>query len=170
MIKVKKSLSLLTIVFLILSNIAYAPSHPEFADDPSLYEGRPIDKSGKGSGEYYYKDGVIVYPSSSSEERDMMERFMNGQLSEEEMRMMAKAKLGDDFREEKFKRDMMEFRERAKRKDAFSYENKGFGHRYEMGPSYESYPKEHIVYGMVFEYISEEIDPREIKKYCSEPE
>ena len=51
----------------------------------------------------------------------------------------------------------------------FSYEQKGFGQSYDAGPSYEGYSQENMIFGMVFEKIGNDIDPREIKQYCSDP-
>ncbi len=165
MIKVKKLLSLLIVIFLILSNIAFAQY-----SDPSNYEGRPIDESKEGK-EYYREGQVIVYPAKiSSEEERMMERFARGDISEEEMRRIAKSKFGKDFDEMEFKKGMMEFKERMMRKEAFSYEHEGYEQRYYVSPSYEGYSKEHMVFGMIFQHIGDDIDPREIKQYCNEPE
>ena len=94
---------------------------------------------------------------------------MRGDLSEEEMHSMAKAKFGDKFDEMGFQKGMMESKERMKRKDTFSYEHGGFERTYYMSPSYEGYSKEHMVFGMIFEHIGDDIDPREIKQYCNEP-
>ena len=171
MIKVKKILSLLIISFLILSNIVFAPSHPE----SEFYEGRPIDQSKEGrdyNREYNKEVPIVVYPHNiGSEEKRMMERFMRGELGEEEMRKMARSKSGKGFSEEEFQRGMIESKRMMERKDAFSYENEGYGNMYyDAGPSYEGYSKEHMIFGMVFEHIGDDIDPREIKQYCDEPE
>ena len=167
MIEVKKFLSLLITIFLILSNVAFAPSHPP--PNPEFYEGRPIDESKEGN-EYYREGQVIVYPARmGSEDKRMMERFMKGDISEEEMRRIAKSKSGERFDEMEFKKGMMESKERMERKEAFSYEHEGFEQRYYVGPSYEGYSTEHMVFGMIFEHISDDIDPREIKQYCSNP-
>ncbi|MBI2653695.1 hypothetical protein HYX02_02680 [Candidatus Woesearchaeota archaeon] len=166
MIKVKKSISLLIVIFLILSNIALAQSF----SDSSSYEGRPIDPSKEGV-EYYREGNVIVYPAKiSSQEKGMMERFTKGDFSGEEMRKIAKAKFGKDFDEMEFERDFMEFKERRDRKEAFSYEHEGYEQRYYVGPSYEGYSKERMIFAMLFEHIGDEIDPREIKQQCNEPE
>src|SRR3989338_1634675 len=50
-----------------------------------------------------------------------------------------------------------------------SSENDMMG-RFRRGDIDEGYTKEHMIYGMVFEHIGDDIDPREIKQYCSEPE
>lgn|GEM_PF-2414953 len=164
MIKVKKFVSLLIALFLVLSNIAFAQY-----SNPNSYEGRPIDPSREGKD--YYKDDVIVYPANKgSEEERMMERFAKSEMSEEEMRRIAKSKFGEDFDEMKFKRGMLEAKERMQRKEAFSYENEGYEQRYYIGPSYEGYSKEHMVFGMIFQHIGDDIDPREIKQHCNEPE
>ncbi len=167
MIKVKKLLSFLITIFLILSNIAFAQYT---SSDPSTYEGKPIDPSKEGK-EYHKEGQVIVYPSKmTSEEERMMQRFMKGDISEEEMRRIAKSKFGKDFDEMEFKKGMIEFKERMMRKEAFSYEHEGYEKRYYAGPSYEGYSKEHMVFGMIFQHIGDDIDPREIKQYCNEPE
>jgi len=160
----KKLISLISIVLVILSNLAFA----QF-DDPSQYEGRPIDPSREGI-DYYREGDVIVYPAqTSSNEKRMMERFSSGEFSEEEMRKMAKEKFGGDFDEMEFKKSMMEFEKRAERKDAFSYEHEGY-RGYYQSPSYEGYSKEHMIFGMLFEHIGEDIDPRDIKQNCNEPD
>lgn len=165
MIKVKKSLALLITIFLIFSNAAFAQY-----SDPSFYEGKPIDESREGK-DYYREGQVIVYSSKmGSEEERMMQRFMKGDISEEEIRRMAKLKLGKDFDEIKFQKGVMEFKERMTRKEAFSYEHEGYGQKYYIGPSYDGYSKEHMIFGMVFQHIGDEIDPREIKQHCNEPE
>ena len=164
-IKVKKIISLLAIVSIILSNIAIAQK-----SDSSSYEGRPIDPSKEGV-EYYGEGDVIVYPAKiSSEEKDMMKRFTKGDFSEEEMRKIAKSKLGEKFDEMEFKKDFMEFKDRTDRKEAFSYEHQGYEEKYYVGPSYEGYSKERVILAMLFEHIGDEIDPREIKQNCNEPE
>ena len=165
MIKVKKFFSVLIILLLILTNVAFAQY-----TDASSYEGKPIDESKEGI-DYYKESDVIVYPARiSSEESRMMERYKKGSITEEEMRRIAKAKLGEDFDEIGFKRGMIEIKERTMRKDAFSYEHEGFEERYDIGPSYEGYSKEHMIFGMVFEHIGDDIDPREIKQYCDNPD
>lgn len=95
---------------------------------------------------------------------------MRDELSEEQMRAMAMEKMGKDFSEEKFQEMMKEFKERLSRKDDFSYNQKGFEHRYDAGPSYEGYSKEQMLFSMVFENIGDDIDPREIKDKCNEPD
>lgn len=160
----KKFISLVSIALVILSNLAFAQY-----DDPSSYEGRPIDPSREGI-DYYREGDVIVYPAKMDSERKMMQKFSSGEMNEEEMRRMAKEKFGDKFDEMEFKKGMMEFKERMGRKDAFSYEHEGYGKRYDTGPSYEGYSKEHMIFGMIFEHIGDDIDPREIKQYCNEPE
>lgn len=168
-IKIKKSFSILAIIFLFLSNIAIA-QYSSGSSDSSLYEGRPIDGSREGTD--YYKEGrIIIYKGDmGSKEKEMMERFMGGGIGEDEMRDMAKAKFGDRFSEMEFQKGMLELKERMERKGAFSYEHEGFGQGYDAGPSYEGYPKEHMVFGMIFEHIGDDIDPREIKQYCGNPE
>ena len=158
MIKVKKSLALLIILFLILSNFAFAQP------DTHYYAGKPVEPSKEGN--------VIVYPAGriNSEEQRMVERFSKGDISEEEMHTMAKAKSGKNFDEMEFQKEMMEFKERMERKDAFSYEHEGYEQKYYTSPSYEGYSKEHMIFGMIFEYIGDDIDPREIKQYCNEQE
>ena len=165
MVKVKKLFSLLAIVLLMLNNAVFAQY-----TDASYYEGRPIDKSREGI-DYYREGDVIVYPGGmGSSENDMMERFRKGDIDEGKMREIAKEKFGEEFDEIEFEKGMLEMKERAKRKEAFSYEHSGFGESYYMSPSYEGYSKEHMIYGMVFEHIGDDIDPREIKQYCSEPD
>ena len=83
---------------------------------------------------------------------------------------MARAKMGDRFSEEEFQNMMASRKKSEERKDAFSYEHEGYENRYYEGPSYEGYSKEHMIFSKVFEYIGDDIDPREIKQYCSEPE
>ena len=106
----------------------------------------------------------------SDSEQNMMERFNRGDLGEDKMREIAKAKLGDNFDEMEFQKGMMEFKDRMERKEAFSYEHKGFEYTYYAQPSYEGYSKEHMLSGMIFKLIGDDIDPREIKQHCNEPE
>lgn len=169
MAKITKLVSLVGIFIIVFSNIAFAQYYPYQYSNPSHYEGKPIEKSGSGS-EYYYEGGVVVYPNKAHNEEAMMKRFREEGFSEKEMMKMAKAKFGEDFSEDKFKENMMKFNERMERKESFSYENKGIGQRYYGGPSYEGYSKQHMVFAMLFEHIGDDIDPREIKQYCSEPE
>ncbi len=152
------------IVFMILSNLV-------FAQYSGPYEGRPIESSGEGS-EYYYKGDVVVYPSRGpgSSEEQMMERFMKGNIGEDEMRAMAKSSSGERFDEMEFQKGMVELKERMIRKEAFSYENEAFQRKYDTGPSYEGYPKEQMVFGMIFEHIGNDMDPREIKEQCNDPD
>jgi len=99
-----------------------------------------------------------------------MERAARGDISKDEMRKLAKEKMGGKFDEMEFEKGVLEMKERMSRKDAVSYENKGYGQRYDPGPSYEGYDKEHMIFGMVFEQIGDDIDPRDIKQHCNEPE
>ena len=115
MIKVKKYLSLLIIIFVILSNVA-------FAESASSNSG--IDEN-KSSNE-----------EIQSKEKDVMNRFMKGEASDDEMRAMMKARMGDKFSEEEFQKAMMKLKEKKDRKDAFSYEHEGLGQSYNVGPSY----------------------------------
>ncbi|MBI2523348.1 hypothetical protein HYW19_03090 [Candidatus Woesearchaeota archaeon] len=39
--------------------------------------------------------------------------------------------------------------------------------RYDMGPSYEGFNKEEMLFGRLFPYIEGEMDPAQIKQYCS---
>ncbi|MEK6983915.1 MAG: hypothetical protein AABX33_05055 [Nanoarchaeota archaeon] len=166
--KLMKYLSLLVILLLVPSNIAFAKYSG--SPEPNLHEGRSIEDSNEG--EEYHKEGnIVIYPvQTNSNEKEMMNRVMRGELSEEEMQRIAMAKMGDKFSEEDFKRGMMELKERMGRRETFSYEHGGYGTTYYAGPSYEGYSKEHMIFGMIFEYIGDEIDPREIKKNCVEPE
>ena len=107
--------------------------------------------------------------AQNSKQDEMMKPFMIGALSEDEMHSMAKHRFGDNFSEMEFQKGILQFKERMNRKDAFSYENEGFAQRYDLGPSYEGYSKEKRVFGMIFEHIGDDIDPREIKKYCNDP-
>ncbi|MBI1936448.1 hypothetical protein HYS31_08525 [Candidatus Woesearchaeota archaeon] len=159
MVNAKRGFSLLSIIFLILGNVAFAQS------DPSVYEGKPIDPSREGI-DYYREGDIIVYPSR---EMGYMEGFRRGDISEEELKKMAKARLGDKFNEMEFKRGFAEFNDRMERKDAFSYEHEGYS-AYSSGPSYEGYSKERMLLGMLYEYFGDDIDPREIKQRCNEPE
>ncbi|MBI2542251.1 hypothetical protein HYV80_06085 [Candidatus Woesearchaeota archaeon] len=168
MIKVKKTFSLLITIFVIFGNIAFA----QYSDSsgPSSYGGRPIDPSKEGK-EYYREGDTIVYPArQGSDENEMMERFIKSGMSEEEMRKAAREKFGKDFDEMEFEKGMMEVNERMARKGAFSYENEGYERRSYAGPSYEGYSKEQMVFSLVFQHIGDEIDPREIKQHCNEPE
>ncbi len=65
--------------------------------------------------------------------------------------------------------DMMESKARMERKETFSYENEVVEHRYDAGPSYAGYSKEQMIFGLVFEQIGDDIDPREIKQDCNDP-
>jgi len=105
---------------------------------------------------------------TGSNEDKMKERYMEGSLSKDEMRAMIKSKLGDKFSEEDFQRGMMGIKERMNRQDAFSYEHEAYANNYNSGPSYEGYSKEQIIFGIVFEQIGDDIDPREIKTYCND--
>src|SRR3989344_4572906 len=158
MVNIRKSLSLVISLFVLLSNIAFAQY-----SDPGQYEGRPIDPSREGI-DYYREGEVIVYPSNSGPGN------MDGNFNEEEMRRLMKEKYGDKFSEEAFNKRIIEMRGREQRKESFSYENEGYENRYYEGPSYEGYSKESMIFSMVFEHIGNDIDPREIKQYCSEPE
>ena len=163
MVKLSKPLALIIISFMILSNIVFAESN-----SPSEYEGKPIDVSREGI-DYYKEGNIIVYPNKlGSEEKEKMERFAKGDLSEEEMRAMAREKFGDNFNEMEFKKNMLQAKDRMSRKDTFSYEHEGF-QGYYVGPSYEGYSREHMVFGMIFGLIGDDIDPREIKQYCNDP-
>jgi len=153
-----KVLSLLAIFFIVISNISFAQS-----SDASSHEGKLIDSS--------KEDGIIVHSNKMGFEKEkMMERFSKGGISEEDMRAMAKEKLGKEFDEMEFEKEMLESKDRMKRKEAFSYEHQGFEQKSYMGPSYEGYSKEQMIFGVVFEHIGDDIDPREIKQYCNEPE
>ncbi len=161
MVNIKKSFSLMVITFLILSNLA-------FAESTSSNSG--IDEKGQSNQETKSKNDFEHNSLPTISEDDMMERFMKGEASEDKMRAMAKTKMGDKFSEEEFERGIKQFKERMARKDAFSYEHEGYEQGYSAGPSYEGYSKENMVFGMVFKEIGDDIDPRDIKQYCNEPE
>ncbi len=147
MIKINKSISLLTVIFLIISNIAFAQAADSFESDSNTQ---------------------VSTIDINSKEKEMMGRFMKGELSEDKMRSMAKEKFGNAFDEMEFQKGIIELKDRMKRKEAFSYENEGFRGKYDIGPSYEGYSKEHMVFGMIFEYIGDDIAPREIQQYCND--
>ncbi len=151
MVKSNKSVCLLTIVLLILSNIAFAPSHPEFD-------------------EHYDEDPGMFNDDSFEDFKGRMEEFRNNDIDEKERYRILKEKFGDRFSQEQFSRMMQESDSRMSRKESFSYEHRGFEPRYYAGPSYDGYSRDQMIFGMVFEHIGDEIDPREIKEYCKEPE
>ncbi len=105
----------------------------------------------------------------NAKEKEMMGRFNRGEVTEEDMRVMAQAKMGDKFSEMEFQKIMLESKERMNRKDAFSYNHEGFEAHFDFGPSYEGYSSEQMIYGRVFGIIGDDIDPREIKQYCDHP-
>lgn len=145
------------VVFLVFGNVALAEEI--------------MSEDNSGTGSYYSEGQVVVYPAEpNAKEKEMMERFMRGGISEEEMQKLAKAQLGEQFSEMEFQKGMIELNERMRRKEAFSYEHEGYGQKYYTRPSYEGYSKEHMVFGMIFEHIGDDMDPREIKQYCREPE
>ena len=80
MIKFKKLFSLIVIIFFIASNVAFAES---------------ISSS---------DDEKIASSSVSSKEKDVMERFMKGEASEDETHAMMKARMGEKFTEEEFQK------------------------------------------------------------------
>src|SRR3989344_3484527 len=79
MVNIRKSLSLVISLFVLLSNVAFAQY-----SDPSQYEGRPIDPSREGI-DYYREGDVIVYPSNSGP-GSMDDRYRN--MNEDEMRRL----------------------------------------------------------------------------------
>ena len=152
MIKVKKLISILQIFFLVLSSIAIAESSESISSGSSGYANEAIVKQ------------KVVGGGS------MIGLYMKGEVSEDDLRKMAKDKMGDKFDEMQFQKDLMESKQRMERKDVFSYEHEGYGQGYDSGPSYDGYSKEQIIFGMVFGLIGDDIDPRDIKQYCAEPD
>ncbi len=140
----KKLASLLVIAFFILSNIAFADSSQNSSESVSV------------------KQKVV---SSGS----YMDLYLKGEMSEDDLRIMEKNKLGNKFDEMAFQKNLLELKGRMERKESVSYEHQGIRQYYDFGPSYVGYSKEQIIYGKVFIIISDEIDPRDIKQYCSEP-
>jgi len=111
---------------------------------------------------------ILTSPITSAiNERQMIERFQKGEMSEDQMRAMVKAKMGDKFSEMDFQRVLIEAKKIMNRKDAVSYENQGYNKPYDAGPSYEGYSPEQIIFSRVFQLVGNDIDPREIKQYCS---
>ena len=157
MVKLKKSLSLIIAVFLILSNLAFAQP-----TEAGFNERKTIENSKESQ--------IAVYPSQiSSEKKRTMESLIKSGVSDEEMRKIIKEKFGNDFDEMEFKKGMIELKGRITRKETFSYERERFEQGYNAGPSYEGYSKEQIIFGMVFQHIGDDVDPRDIKQYCSDP-
>ena len=97
-IKVKRALSLLVIIFIIFSNAALA-QYDSSGADPGSYEGRPIDPSREGI-DYQREGDIIVYRNEGHGQNN--QRFGPGEMNEEELRAMAKAKMGSSFSEEEF--------------------------------------------------------------------
>ncbi len=136
MIKIRRTLTLLIVLFIILSNLSIADTR-EY--DDSIHESNR-ERFGRDSREIYYEDKVIVYPRNEFE--------------------------GD------IQKNMTELEEMMKRKETFSYEQSAYKnlykHMYYSAPSYEGYSKEHMIYAMLFNRISHDLDPREIKDYCDD--
>jgi|TARA_Y100000310_G_scaffold182131_1_gene182179 hypothetical protein len=168
-IKVKKSLSLLIVAFLFLSFLAFA----QFATTPTpINDARPEFRDSRGDFDDGFRDKGFDQPDFGREERiieDLMNRYLRGELSEDDLRKKAKEIFGDRYDELEFKRGMEEFKDRSRRKDTFSYEHEGFRPEYDIGPSYEGYSDEERIFGMVFEIIGDDIDPRDIKQHCNDP-
>ncbi len=154
MIKVKKLFSFLVISFFILSSFAFAQSTNEVSVSSSASGG---GGSG-GSDSFNPMGGTEMKPGS-----------MNRGPSEDQLRAMAKEKMGKDFSEEKFQQMMEQYQQQPSRKEDVSYGQKGFENRYDSGPSYGGLSKEQMLFYMVFENIGNDIDPREIKDKCNEP-
>ncbi|HLC60672.1 MAG TPA: hypothetical protein VJJ52_04540 [Candidatus Nanoarchaeia archaeon] len=158
---IKKSLSFLIVGCIILSSIAFAQSASTNVSASANSDNKNFESSGS------FDSGM----SSNG----MVQSSINHEPGEDEMRAMAKERMGDEFSEEEFQR-MIKSRgqnnlnERSFNQDDFSYEQKGFEHRYDAGPSYEGYSKENMIFAMVFENIGGDFDPREIKDKCSNPD
>ncbi len=155
-LKIKKFSSLAIIAFLLLSNIAFAQTINLETDTATTQN---LDESNSFS--------IILDSASSS--GGAAESFAKGEMSEDELRSMAKAKMGGKFSEMEFQKMMLEMKQRSSRKDSFSYEHEGFGKGYDSGPSYEGYSKKQMIFGMLFEKIKDDIDPREIHQDCNDP-
>jgi len=165
-IKVKKYFSLLIIIFLILSYVAFAQDAYSTSDEHGNNNSVGVKESGESNQE---SNQGNTQNEVNSKEKDITNRFMKGEASKDEMRAMMKARMGDKFSEEELQKAMTELNQRKNRKETFSYDNGGFGQAYDSGPSYEGYSKEQMIFGRIFQYIGDDIDPREIKEYCSDP-
>ena len=156
---IKKTLSFSVMIFVLLSNIAFAQS-------TSM-----DDSASAGSDNQNFEGRFSASFDSGVSSNEMSRGSLNNEPSEDEMRAMAKAKLGDKFTEEEFQRMMKNYRGGSDNKDNdFSYNQQGFEHTYDAGPSYEGYSKENMIFGMLFEHIGDDIDPREIKQFCNDPD
>jgi len=161
-IKVKKLFSFLIISFFIISNISFAQSSSN--DVPVSSSSGSGGGSSEGRDSFNPMEGIEMKPGS-----------VNSGPNEDQLRAMAKEKMGKDFTEEKFQQ-MMKNRgemsknqdERAHNQEDFLYQQKGFGNSYDAGPSYEGLSKEQMLFYMVFENIGNDIAPREIKDKCGE--
>ncbi len=168
----KRVYSLALVLIMLFSAISFAEEQRGYERvefDSDLYEDKSKERDESG---VEYEERVIVN-YDTEESREMMERMMRGELSEDEMHRMAKVKFGEGFSEEGFESGMKDFKRMMSRKEAFSYEHQGYEQyeqKYYSRPSYEGYSKEHMIFGMVFEDIGEDMDPRDIKQYCNEPE
>jgi len=154
-IKVRKIFAILVLAFFVLTSISYAQSQAESS---------AVTASSSGSASFEGESNQKVISSGS-----IMDLYARGEVTKDDIRRMAKEKLGDKFDEMEFKKNFLEAKERVIRKDTFSYENEGYKEYYQS-PSYEGYSKENMIFGMLFEHIGNDIDPRDIKQNCNEPE
>ena len=114
MVKVKKSLCFLIIACIALSNLAFAQSMERDFSESSV-------GNSEGPNNFFSPmEGVGMGQASSGQEPD-----------EDQLREMARERMGNEFSEEEFQRMINSSRQRGERKESFSYEQGGFEHRYE---------------------------------------
>ncbi|MBI4176566.1 MAG: hypothetical protein HY518_05150, partial [Candidatus Aenigmarchaeota archaeon] len=139
-----------------------------------MFEGPGQEREGQPMGNFEERPdvrmegGITIYKNQMGGQ-GMMEQVMRGELTEQEMRSKFQEMTGAEFNEKGFQEWMNKVKERMKREDSVSYEHEGFDRGYSAGPSYEGYSKEHMIYGMVFQFISDDMDPSEIKQHCDDP-
>ena len=98
----------MVIVFFILSNVAFAETA---SSNSGLNDRKESEQDFKEEHNVDFKDKhnsegeVMVSHEMGSKENDLMQRFMKGQASEDEMRAMAKAKMGGKFSEDNFEKE-----------------------------------------------------------------
>ncbi len=159
----KKILSLTAILLLVLSSLS-------FAEDSTIL---PVMEPSS--------DESVDESRGDNEERS--EKSDGVGIDKEKLREMAKKRMGEKYNDDEFERMMREksrMMEKGfsafgdghekKGRPGFYYENTAMESQYDLGPSYEGFSDEMKVYGKIFELIGDEIDPREIKSHCQDPQ
>ena len=167
----KKTLSLAAIVIMILSTLAFAqeqtvlpPPGPPQEESASAGGGFGAGGSpGQGGFDRGERPGMPVFGDEWSDKPSM------GGIDKEELREIARKRMGDKYSDEVFERMMREkvgmgtpaFMDSSQRKGnaELYYDNNVIEYRDDLGPSYEGDSDEMKVHGRIFRLIGDQFNP-----------